>query len=215
MVGYKQPVLFLAIPALFVLRPGSGFAFVAAAAKLADMSHPLSDQLIAFGDKRPVLGPHSFLAAGARLVGEVTLGEGASIWFNTVLRGDIAPVVIGPFTNIQDNSTCHVASDIACIVGAYCTIGHQVTLHACTVGDETLVGMGAVVMDGCVVGNQCIIGANALLTKGLRVPDGSLVYGAPAKVVSSLGAAERGKLRASAEKYARLARIYLGTAASD
>jgi carbonic anhydrase/acetyltransferase-like protein (isoleucine patch superfamily) len=187
---------------------------VAAAAKLAGMSHPVSDQLIPFGNKRPVLGAQTFLAAGARLVGEVTLGEGASIWFNTVLRGDIAPVVIGAFTNIQDNSTCHVASDIPCIVGAYCTVGHQVTLHACTIGDETLVGMGAIVMDGCVVGNQCIIGANALLTKGLRVPDGSLVYGAPAKVVSSLGAAERGKLRASAEKYAKLARIYLGAAAS-
>ncbi|MCX6909322.1 MAG: gamma carbonic anhydrase family protein [Verrucomicrobia bacterium] len=172
------------------------------------MSHPLSDQLIAFGDKRPVLGPRTFVAAGARLVGEVTLGEGASVWFNTVLRGDIAPVVIGPFTNIQDNSTCHVASGIACIVGAYCTVGHRVTLHACAIGDETLVGMGAVVMDGCVVGNQCIIGANALLTKGLRAPDGSLVYGAPAKVVSTLGATERGKLRASAEKYARLAQAY-------
>jgi carbonic anhydrase/acetyltransferase-like protein (isoleucine patch superfamily) len=173
------------------------------------MDPPFPGQLIAFGDKRPVLGPQTFLAAGARLVGEVTLGEGASIWFNTVLRGDIAPVVIGAFTNIQDNSTCHVARGLGCIVGAYCTVGHQVTLHACTIGDETLVGMGAVVMDGCVVGHQCIIGANALLTKGLRVPDGSLVYGAPAKVVSSLGEAERRKLRAAAEDYARLAQRYL------
>ena len=177
---------------------------------LSIMSDPFSGQLIPFGDKRPVLGAQTFLAAGARLVGEVTLGEGASIWFNTVLRGDIAPVVIGAFTNIQDNSTCHVASGIGCIVGAYCTVGHQVTLHACTLGDETLVGMGAVVMDDCVVGNQCIIGAHALLTKGLRVPDGSLVYGAPAKVVSSLGEAERRTLRASAEKYVRLAQSYLG-----
>lgn len=196
-------------------RLGSGFAFAADAARLDVMSQPLSDQLIAFGDKRPVLGPGTFVAAGARLVGEVKLGEGASVWFNTVLRGDIAPVVVGPFTNVQDNSTCHVASDVACVVGAYCTVGHQVTLHACSIGDETLVGMGAVVMDDCVVGNQCIIGANALLTKGMRVPDGSLVYGAPAKVVSTLGAAERAKLRASAEKYARLARTYLGAAARD
>ena len=158
-----------------------------------------------------MLGPRTFIAAGARLVGEVTLGEGASIWFNTVLRGDIAPVIIGAFTNIQDNSTCHVATDVACVVGAYCTIGHQVTLHACTIGDETLVGMGAVIMDDCVIGNQCIIGANALLTKGLRVPDGSLVYGAPAKVVSSLGEAERRQLRASAEKYVRVAQGYMDT----
>ena len=176
------------------------------------MSNPLSSQLIAFGDKRPVLGSQVFVAAGVRLVGDVKLGDSANIWFNSVLRGDIAPVVIGPFTNIQDNSTCHVAHDLGCIVGAYCTVGHQVTLHACTIGDETLIGMGATVMDGCVVGNQCIIGANALLTKGLCVPDGSLVYGAPAKVVSSLGAAERAKLRRGAEDYVKLARVYLDDA---
>ena len=169
------------------------------------------DQIIAFGDKRPVVGAHTFVAAGARLVGDVTLAEGANIWFNVVLRGDIQRVVIGPYTNIQDNSVCHVERNTPCMVGAYCTVGHNVILHACTVGDETLVGMGAVVMDGCVIGRQCIIGAHALLTKGLRVPDGSLVYGAPAKVVSHLGEKERAQLRRAAEDYHRLALVYLET----
>jgi carbonic anhydrase/acetyltransferase-like protein (isoleucine patch superfamily) len=104
-----------------------------------------------------------------------------------------------------------VDRETPCVVGAYCTVGHHVILHGCTVGDETLVGMGAVVMDGCVIGSQCIIGAHALLTKGLRVPDGSLVYGAPAKVVSHLGEKERARLRTAAEDYYRLALAYLGT----
>jgi len=170
-----------------------------------------TDQLIAFGDKRPVLGPRTFVAAGARLVGDVTLAEGANIWFNTVLRGDLQRVVIGPYTNIQDNSVCHVDHDSPCVVGAYCTVGHNVILHGCTIGDETLIGMGAVVMDDCVIGSQCIVGAQALLTKGLRVPDGSLVYGAPAKVVSHLGEKERAQLRRAAEDYYRLAVAYLET----
>ena len=173
------------------------------------MSGATPDQFIAFGNKQPVLGREVFVATGARLVGDVTLGDGVSVWFNTVLRGDINRVVIGPCTNLQDNSVCHVADDLACIVGAYCTVGHQATLHACTIGDETLIGMGAVVMDGCVIGNQCIIGASALLTQGLKVPDGSLVYGAPAKVVSRLDATERGRLRAMAQKYHLIALAYL------
>ncbi|MCX7825009.1 MAG: gamma carbonic anhydrase family protein, partial [Verrucomicrobiae bacterium] len=114
-----------------------------------------------------------------------------------------------PYTNIQDNSVCHVDRETPCVVGAYCTVGHNVILHGCDIGDETLVGMGAVVMDGCVIGRQCIIGAHALLTKGLRVPDGSLVYGAPARVVSHLGEKERARLRRAAEDYYHLARAYL------
>jgi carbonic anhydrase/acetyltransferase-like protein (isoleucine patch superfamily) len=179
------------------------------------MSGPAPDPRVAYGGRLPVVGQGVFVAAGARLVGDVTLGDHASVWFNTVLRGDINRVVIGPGTNIQDNTVCHVADDFACVVGAYCTVGHQVTLHACTIGDETLVGMGAVVMDGCVIGNQCIIGASALLPRGLQVPDGSLVYGAPAKIVSRLGESERRQLRAMAEKYCRVARRYLNPEAAD
>lgn len=177
------------------------------------MSDTAGGGLVAYDGRLPAVGRDVFIAAGARLVGDVTLGDRSSVWFNSVLRGDINRVVIGPGTNIQDNSVCHVADDFACVVGAYCTVGHQATIHACTIGDETLIGIGAVVMDECVVGSQCIIGASALLTKGMKVPDGSLVYGAPAKIVSHLDANERRQLRAMAEKYCRVARRYLDAAA--
>ncbi|MSR65018.1 MAG: gamma carbonic anhydrase family protein [Verrucomicrobiae bacterium] len=159
--------------------------------------------------KKPVLGKDVFIADGVRLVGHVTIGEGSSIWFNSVLRGDINRVSIGSFTNIQDGSICHVANEHACLIGSFNTIGHNVILHGCTVGDENLVGMGAILMNGVRVGNQCIIGAGALLTEGLEVPDGSLVYGSPAKIVSKIGEKERGEIRKWAEKYHKIASHYL------
>ena len=166
--------------------------------------------VLEYGDKRPQIGAGVFLADNARVIGDVVVGERSSIWFGSVLRGDINRVVIGHHTNIQDNSVCHVADEYACIVGNYVTVGHCAVLHGCTVGDEVLIGMGAVLMNGVVVGEQSIVGAAALLTEGLRVPPGSLVYGAPAKVVSVLGQLERGKIRGWAEKYQRVAASYLG-----
>lgn len=158
--------------------------------------------------KKPALGKDVFIAEGARVVGDVTLGDGASVWFNAVLRGDINRVVVGAMTNIQDGSICHVANDHACLIGAFNTVGHNVILHGCTVGDENLIGMGAILMNGVRVGNQCIIGAGALLTEGLNVPDGSLVYGSPGKVVSKVGEKERKEIRQWAEKYHRVAEQY-------
>ncbi len=116
--------------------------------------------------KRPQIGAGVFLADSARVIGDTEIGEQSSIWFGTVLRGDINRVVIGHHTNIQDNSVCHVADEFACVVGNYVTVGHRVILHGCTVSDEVLVGMGAVLMNGVVVGEQSIIGAAALLTEG-------------------------------------------------
>ena len=162
--------------------------------------------------KRPQIGAGVFLADSARVIGDTQIGEQSSIWFGSVLRGDINRVVIGHHTNIQDNSVCHVADDHACVVGNYVTVGHRVIIHGCTVGDEVLIGMGAILMNGVEVGEQSIIGAAALLTEGLRVPPGSLVYGAPAKVTSHLGPAERAKIKAWAEKYCRVAVNYLGHA---
>jgi carbonic anhydrase/acetyltransferase-like protein (isoleucine patch superfamily) len=159
--------------------------------------------------QQPVIGPNVWLAAGAELIGAVEVGESSSIWFNTVLRGDINRVVIGHHTNLQDLTLCHVADQQACLVGNYVTVGHRAILHACTIEDEVLVGMGAIVMDGVVVGAQSIIGAGALLTKDLHVPPGSLVYGSPAKVISRLGVKERGEIRGWAEKYCRVAANYL------
>ncbi|NQU09450.1 gamma carbonic anhydrase family protein, partial [bacterium] len=122
---------------------------------------------------------------------------------------DMQPVRIGRQTNIQDGGVCHTDHGHPCVVGDYVTAGHNAILHGCTVGDEVLVGMGAVLMNGVVVESQCIIGANSLLTEGLRVPTGSLVYGAPAKVISRLGPKERARIRGWAEEYGRLAADYL------
>jgi gamma-carbonic anhydrase len=161
-----------------------------------------------FGN-RPRIGPGVFIADTARVIGDVEIGEQSSIWFGSVLRGDINRIVIGHHTNIQDNSVCHVADEHASIVGNYVTAGHGTILHGCKVGDEVLIGMGAVLMNGVVVGEQSIIGAAALLTEGLLVPPSSLVYGAPAKVVSALSQTERAKIKGWAEKYCRVAANYL------
>jgi gamma-carbonic anhydrase len=160
--------------------------------------------------KRPQIGVGVFLADNARVIGDTEIGEQSSIWYGSVLRGDINRVVIGHHTNIQDNSVCHVADQYACVVGNYVTVGHRAILHGCTVSDEVMVGMGAVLMNGVVVGEQSIIGAAALLTEGLQVPPGSLVYGSPAKVISQLGPTERANIKGWAEKYCRVAGNYLG-----
>jgi len=173
------------------------------------------DNVLEYLGKRPQIGPGVFLADNARVIGDVVVGEWSSIWFGTVLRGDINRVVIGHHSNVQDNSVCHVADEFACLVSDYVTVGHRAILHGCTVGDEVLVGMGAVLMNGVVVGEQSIIGAGALLTEGLQVPPGSLVYGAPAKVVSALGRRERAQIRGWAEKYQRVAANYLGRTDRD
>lgn len=161
-----------------------------------------------YGDLTPHRGLKVFVAEGARLVGDVAIGEESSIWFNAVLRGDIQPVRIGHHTNIQDNCVCHVGYAEACVVGDYVTVGHSAILHGCAVGHEVLIGMGATVMNRVVIEDQCIIGAGALLTEGLRVPAGSLVYGAPAKVISRLGEKERAQIRRYAEEYCALADAY-------
>jgi carbonic anhydrase/acetyltransferase-like protein (isoleucine patch superfamily) len=172
-------------------------------------NNPGMNGCLSYGGQSPRLGTDAFIADGARLIGDVKVGDSSSVWFNCVLRGDINRVEIGHHTNIQDNTICHVADEHACVVGNYVTCGHSAILHGCVVGDETLVGMGAILMNGVNVGRQCIVGAGALLTEGLLVPDGSLVYGSPAKVVSQLGQCEREQIRGWAEKYCRLAAEYL------
>ena len=164
--------------------------------------HPVEKQLETFLRQQPRLGQGVYLARGAIVVGAVTVGDFSSVWYNAVLRGDINRIVVGHHTNIQDSAVLHLADDYPCIVGDYVTVGHSAIVHACTVGDETLIGMGAVILDGAVVGRQCLIGAKALVTQGSRIPDGSLVLGMPAKVVRPLTDEEKHGLRLSAEKYA-------------
>ena len=161
----------------------------------------LEQQLETFLRKKPVLGKNVYIAQGAVVLGDVTLGDNASVWYNAVVRGDINCIVIGEGSNIQDNAVVHLADDFPCVVGKFVTVGHSAIVHACTIGDECLIGMGAIVLDGAVVGDQCLIGARALVTQGMKIPAGSLVLGSPAKVVKALSPEERAGLKYWATKY--------------
>ncbi len=163
-----------------------------------------------YGDRKPSISPTAFIAEGVQIIGGVEIGEKASIWFNTVLRGDINDVRIGACSNIQDNSTLHVADEWPCIVGEYVTVGHGVNLHGCTIEDEVVVGMGAIVMNGVVVGRQSVIGAGALIPPNTKIPPRSLVIGVPAKVAKQIPESEASGNKYWAEKYVRVSRAYLG-----
>jgi carbonic anhydrase/acetyltransferase-like protein (isoleucine patch superfamily) len=165
----------------------------------------LEQQLAEFLRKQPRLGAGVYIACGAVVLGDVTLGEGASVWYNAVVRGDINRIVVGHHTNVQDNAVLHLADELPCLVGNFVTIGHAAILHACTVRDEVLVGMGSTVLDGAIIGEQSIIGARTLVPQGMEVPPGSLVLGLPGKIVRSLAVDERSALKGWAEKYARYA----------
>ncbi|MGY8642127.1 MAG: gamma carbonic anhydrase family protein [Verrucomicrobiales bacterium] len=147
-----------------------------------------------------------FIAPGAVVVGDVTLEENVSVWYQAVLRGDIQSIKVGPGSNIQDGAVIHLASDLGTTVGSFVTCGHRAMLHACSIDDEVLVGMGAIVMDDAEVGARSIIGAGSLITRGQKIPPGSLVMGSPAKVVRSLDLKEQQSNRAMAEKYIHVAK---------
>jgi carbonic anhydrase/acetyltransferase-like protein (isoleucine patch superfamily) len=151
--------------------------------------------------RKPRLGRQVYIARGAVVLGDVRLGDQASVWYNAVLRADINRIRVGRGSNIQDNCVLHLAEDHPCILGDYVTVGHAVVLHGCTVGDECLIGMGAVVLDGAVIGAQSIVGAKALVTQGARIPPGSLVLGAPARVARALSATERARIKIYARHY--------------
>lgn len=127
-----------------------------------------------------------FVADSAALIGKVILRKGASIWFGAVLRGDNEPITIGENSNIQDNSVVHTDAGIPATVGRECTIGHNVILHGCTIGDRCLIGMGSVIMNGVRLGEGCIVGAGAIVTENKEFPPGSLIVGAPARLVRAL-----------------------------
>lgn len=142
-----------------------------------------------------------WVAPDASVIGKVRLSTGVGVWFGAVLRGDNEPIDIGPDTNLQEHVMVHTDPGFPVRVGAGCTIGHRALLHGCTIGDNTLVGMGAIVLNGAVIGRDCLIGAGALVTEGKEIPDGSLVVGTPAKVIRSLDEAAIGRLRRSALNY--------------
>ena len=168
----------------------------------------LTDRLAHYLDSTPSIHPTAFVAPGADIVGDVTLGEEASVWFQCVLRADINRIVIGPRSNIQDGTIVHLADDFGTHVGELVTVGHKAILHACTIADEVLVGMGAIVLDGAEIGARSIIGAGALVTGGKKFPPGSLILGSPAKVVRTLSLEEQAGIRKWAEKYVAVSRAY-------
>ncbi len=161
-----------------------------------------------FRNEYPTLHDPAFVAASADLIGRVVMEEGSSVWYNTTLRADLAPITIGKNSNVQDNSCLHIDYERGCHLGEYVTIGHSVTLHACTVEDNCLIGMGAIVLDGAVIGHGSIVGAHALVTKGSIIPPHSLVLGSPAKVVKTLGADVEEQNRQHALVYVELAKEY-------
>ena len=161
----------------------------------------IHDRLAAHLTKTPDTGRALFVAGSATVVGDVTLGANSSVFYGAVLRGDIGRIVVGEGSNIQDNAVVHLADDLDAIIGAWCTIGHSAIVHACTIEDECLIGMGATVLDGARIGARSIVGANSLVPQRFTCPPGSMVYGSPAKVVRPLTDAEQRSLRPWAEKY--------------
>jgi carbonic anhydrase/acetyltransferase-like protein (isoleucine patch superfamily) len=180
---------------------GGFFYFQSAPNRYNTRMGKLEKQLDTFLRQKPRLGKGVYIARGASVLGAVKLGAHSSVWYGAVLRGDINRIVVGHHSNIQDNAVLHLADDYACILGNYVTVGHSAIVHACQVGDEVLIGMGAVILDGAVIGKQSLIGAKALVKQGMKIPPGSLVLGAPAKVVRKLSPAERAGLKYWATKY--------------
>jgi len=156
----------------------------------------------------PRLHPTAFVVPGATIIGDVTLGEEASVWYGAVLRGDLNRIVVGAQTNIQDRAVIHLADDHPVLIGERVTVGHGAIIHACTIGDEVLVGMGATILDGAEIGARSIIGANTLVTQGMKIPAGSLVLSTPGKVVRQLPLIEQETIQKWALKYVATARTF-------
>lgn len=149
----------------------------------------------------PQVHTQAWVAPSAQVMGQVSVGAGASIWFGTVVRGDSERITIGADSNIQDASVLHADPGQPLVIGERVTVGHQAMLHGCTVGDESLIGIGAIVLNGAKIGKNCLVGAGALVTEGKEFPDGSMILGSPAKVVRQLTPEQIEGLRQSAQHY--------------
>lgn len=176
------------------------------------MTMTVQERLARHLGRPPRIAPDAFIAPNATVLGDVTLGARSSVWYGCVLRGDINAIVIGEGTNVQDGTVVHLADDHGVRVGNYTTIGHAAIIHACEIGNECLIGMGATILDGATIGDRCIVGARALVTQRFVAPPGSMVLGAPAKVVRPLTADEQQGLRRWAEKYLEVARAHAARA---
>lgn len=162
-----------------------------------------------YKDKRPTVGERVYIAPNAAVIGDVTLGDDASVWFSVTIRGDLEPIRIGARTNVQDGSVIHVTGGQNGVsVGDDCTIGHLALVHGCTIGDRVLVGMGSTVLDGAVVGDDVVIGAGSLVTPRMVIPPMSLVMGRPAKVIRPLTEADQAWVKASVYAYVEGAKVF-------
>ncbi|MDF1486513.1 gamma carbonic anhydrase family protein [Ramlibacter sp. H39-3-26] len=159
-------------------------------------------------DVAPQVAGSAWVAESAQVVGQVTLGEDASVWFGSVVRGDTDSITIGAGSNIQDASVLHADHGKPLVIGERVTVGHQVMLHGCTIGDESLIGIGAIVLNGARIGRNCLVGAGSLVTEGKEFPDGSMILGSPAKVVRQLTPEQIEGLRQSARHYVENARRF-------
>ncbi|MGH6917507.1 MAG: gamma carbonic anhydrase family protein [Geminicoccaceae bacterium] len=156
----------------------------------------------ALGDDRVgTAGEQCWIAPTAVVIGKVSLGSNASVWWHSVLRGDIEPITVGAGSNIQDGCVLHTDLGFPLVIGKGVTVGHMVVLHGCTIGDDSLIGIGAVILTGATIGRNCLIGARALIPEGKSIPDNSLVMGAPGKVVREVTPEHLARMRESAEQY--------------
>ena len=158
--------------------------------------------------KTPQVDSTAWIADSAQVMGHVTLGPDASVWFGCVLRGDTESMTIGEGSNIQDLTVMHADHGLPLTIGKHVTVGHKVMLHGCTIGDESLIGIGAVVLNGARIGKNCLVGAGALVTEGKEFPDGSMIIGSPAKAVRELSPEHIEGLRQSARHYMDNARRF-------
>ena len=156
----------------------------------------------------PAIDASAWVADSAQVMGNVTLAQGSSVWFGVVIRGDTETITIGKGSNIQDNSVLHADMGMPLVIGENVTVGHQVMLHGCTIGDGSLIGIQAVVLNGAKIGKNCLVGAGALVTEGKEFPDGCMILGSPAKAVRQLSEAQIEGLKMSAQHYMDNARRY-------
>ena len=159
-------------------------------------------------DLSPAIHDSAWVADSAAVMGNVTLSEDSSVWFGVVIRGDTETITVGKGTNIQDNSVLHADHGMPLVIGENVTVGHQVMLHGCTIGDGSLIGIQAVVLNGAKIGKHCLVGAGALVTEGKEFPDGCMILGSPAKAVRQLTEAQIEGLKMSAQHYIDNARRY-------
>ncbi len=165
--------------------------------------------LYKFANKKPTVADNVFIADGSRVIGDVKIEESSSVWYNAVIRGDENQILIGKYSNVQDNSTFHVDHKHDLKIGDYVTIGHNAVIHGCEVKNNCIIGMGAVLLNGCTIGENCIIGAGALVPENKDIPAGSLVVGMPGKVIRNLNEKEVISLKEHALSYHKLALNHL------